>query len=57
MNDQAQAHEHHKRNGNHQERRNSEAGLHHPGEVGTQHQEFAMRNVQNAHQAVLQIQP
>ena len=33
-----------------------ERGVRHPGEVGAQHQELAVRDVQDAHQAVLQVQ-
>ena len=34
-----------------------ERGLRHPGQVGAEHQELAVRDVQDAHQPVLQVQP
>ena len=53
---QAQRHQHRERHRHHQQRRQAQRGLRHPGEVGADHQELAVRDVQDAHQPVLQVQ-
>jgi len=35
----------------------NDTGLRHPGEVCPHHEELAMRDVEDAHQPVLQVQP
>ncbi|MNT58376.1 hypothetical protein D3C72_1958050 [compost metagenome] len=57
MQHQPQPHQQAEQHRHHPQRRQAERGLHHPGQVGPHHQELAVRDVEDAHQPVLQVQP
>ena len=56
VHDQADDHERREHQRRHRQRRPAEARVAEPGGEGAEHQELAMRDVEDAHQPVLQVQ-